>query len=145
MQKIMRRSWIFAGAFLAFARVSPASVLLDDFNRPDGGVGANWTVQTGSFAIQSNQLVTTTNGSLMTFNGQTSNSATVDVFHVPPTSYDAIVLGFQDLNNNLFIKVQDNGSGSFDAAGFYFGNNGSNNASWSAANFFFLSSSSLSA
>ena len=45
--------------------------------------GANWTVQTGSFAIQSNQLVTTTNGSLMTFNGQTSNSATVDVFHVP--------------------------------------------------------------
>ena len=61
--------------------------------------GANWTVQTGSFAIQSNQLVTTTNGSLMTFNGQTSNSATVDVFHVPPTSYDAIVLGFQDLNN----------------------------------------------
>ena len=33
------------------------SGVLDDFDRGDGGIGANWSGDTGDFSITSNQLV----------------------------------------------------------------------------------------
>jgi hypothetical protein len=78
--------------------------------------------------------VTGTDGALMTYtpgNGQTSASVDILLSGRPDVQYGAIVLGYQDLDHNAFIKLQNNGptSGSvngFTNAAFYYGNNGSN-------------------
>jgi len=64
------------------------------------------------------------NPSLATYNGVTANDAFVDVQDGGSVSYIAIVLGYFDLNNNYFIKVQDQGGSGFNYAAFYYGNNG---------------------
>jgi hypothetical protein len=119
---------------------------LDDFNRADGtNMGSNWTERAGDFSIQSNRASGPAY-SLMTFIGATSNSVTVDAFpNTLDLSYVAIVLGYADLSNNLFLKVQNQGSTDFNYLGFYFGNNGTNNGAWSQSQFLALSSSFASA
>ena len=115
---------------LAFAASAHAGVL-DDFNRPNAPtLGPNWTLQNGAVSILNNQA-TETNGSrsesLATFNGGVGPSASADVTAVGDgTQYIALVLGYTNIDENFFVKVQDNGGGSgFDSYGFYYGNNNS--------------------
>lgn len=122
--------WIRVAFLLAVALTTGgaawAQVLLDNFNRADGAVGTGWTVQAGSITIQGN-TARGTDMSLMTFNGQTGNTISADIYHNGSgTQYGALVLGYAGVSTNLFVKVQDNGSGSnFDSVFFYYGNNGS--------------------
>ncbi len=128
-----------AAGFVSFG--ASATVVLDDFNRADGtNMGPNWTEQAGDFGIDGNRA-SGRNLSLMTYNGSASaTEASVDVFINPNfgVQYGAIVLGYANLSNNLFIKVQSNGGPAFDYAAFYFGNNG-------GGNFFALGSTFTSA
>jgi hypothetical protein len=111
--------------------------ILDDFNRPDSNtLGPNWTEQAGQIGVtgmRAENVGAAPVPSLATFNGQTSNAVQIDVFSGNVLGYAAAVLGFRDLNDNLYIKVQHEptfqGAG-FNAIGFYFGLNGSNNAAW---------------
>ena len=63
---------------------------------------------------------------LATFNGISGDAACADVsINGAATQYVAIVLDYADVNNNLFIKVQDNlSNGTFNRAFFYHGNSG---------------------
>jgi len=67
------------------------------------------------------------------FNGQTAMSVTADVYKINGgvSDYCAIVLGYQDADNNLYIKVQTHdGQSNFHALGFYFGDTGNSNHLW---------------
>ena len=119
-------------AWLGVAQADP--VLLDDFNRADStSMGANWTEQWQDFRIESNQA-RSNDKALMTYVGATSNSISIDVFHNGSTTqvqYCALVLGYQDNNNNLFCKIQDNDvDGGYEFFLFTFGNNGQNAGAW---------------
>ncbi len=99
--------------------------VLDDFNRPDGPLGSNWIVQTGSFGIVSN----TARGSgeaLATFVGGTGTALEADVAAngTTGTDYVALVLDYASVSSNLFLKVQANSGGPFNTAACYVGNNG---------------------
>lgn len=111
------------GLLVAGMLSGSAFAATDDFNRT--ALGTNWTVQSGSFSLDG----ATAGGSglgLATYEpGSGSNSASLDVAFHPGTEYAALVLGYQDLGHNAFIKVQtQNGPGTVDHAAFYYGNNG---------------------
>jgi hypothetical protein len=105
--------------------VAAANAQSDDFNRTV--LGPNWTVQTGSFNLDG-ATVGGDSLSLMTFGpgaGQSSASMDVILDGSTFTQYGAIVLGYANLNQCAFIKIQDNGGlNGFDTAAFYYGNNG---------------------
>ena len=116
---------------LSFATIGQAAmVVLDNFNRSDGPLGGNWTVQTGTFNIVNNAVQGGFNA-LATYNGITSNVVEIDVEATSTGGqYEALVIGYAALDNNLFIKVQNNGgSGTavFDRGACYIGNNGTTN------------------
>lgn len=126
----MRRpSQILVAALLAVtATVAHAqvTVLLDDFNRADSTIlGTDWTEHAGDIQILSNR-VSGTDLSLMTFNNQAATAISADVFmNGSSLQYGALVVGFADITNNLFVKVQNNSSSTgFDTVFFYYGNNG---------------------
>ena len=104
--------------------------VIDDFNRPNApDLGLNWTIQYANAEIvdgMARALEGAPNAALATFNGVTANNAFVDVYHIgSDTTYLALVLGYEDVSNNYFIKIQDNGgAGAFNYAAFYYGNNG---------------------
>lgn len=107
-----------------------AAVVSDNFNRPDSpDPGPNWSPQAGSWEIISGRA-RGTDSSLMTFIGGSFNEPLlrVDAFSAQQAegpSYVAMVSLFGDLNNNIFIKIQDNDQdGLFDRVYFYYGNNG---------------------
>lgn len=113
---------ILAAAGTAFA----ATTVLDDFNRADGGLGSNWTVQAGTFAIAGNVAVGSSLG-LATYNGANSSAVEVDVALIngASTQYAGVVLDYASPSNNIFVKVQNNNSVSqFDRMFCYLGNNG---------------------
>ena len=115
--------FILAAAGTAFA----ATTVLDDFNRADGGLGPNWTVQDGAFAIAGNVAVGSSGG-LAIYNGVSSRVVEVDVALVNGASvqYAGVVLDYASLVSNIFVKVQNNDSPSqFDRMFCYLGNNGS--------------------
>jgi hypothetical protein len=119
---------LVAGASVAQA----STIVLDDFNRPDSGtLGSNWTQRAGACAIAGNQADCSLAG-LATYNGGSGSEVSADVFSSGTLAdYVALVLGYADLNNNLFIKLQNqDGVAGFDSIGFYFGNNGFGNPSW---------------
>jgi hypothetical protein len=103
----------------------------DTFDRPDSGdLGGDWTVQTGAWRIETNQARSSTNLTmdLALFNTASSNGTiSADIFYTgnPRITYCALVAGFSNVANNVFVKLQDDtGSGSFNAVYFYYGNNG---------------------
>ena len=101
--------------------------VIDDFNRPDGPLGADWTVQAVSLSIVS-EAATGTNMALATHNSATGDRVEIDVMVNPivATQYAAAVLNFGGGVTNIFIKVQNNGGGTvFDWGGCYTGNNNS--------------------
>ena len=102
-------------------------LLHDDFNRPNGPLGPNWTDQASSFAIFSQAA---RGGPGPTLALATHNTATGDVIEIDiahgggGVQYAAAVLNYGGGISNIFIKVQDNGNGvQFDTAGCYRGNN----------------------
>jgi hypothetical protein len=117
--------------------------ILDNFDRADGPLGSNWTVQNGTVSIVNNEAVGS-DFALATYNGVTSNALEADVrANGTNLQYVGLVLGYADLNNNLFMKVQEqNASGKFEFAAFYYGNNG---GSWDSPGFFTLDSPFTSA
>jgi len=138
-QKKWRRVFkvLWTGVLLLYSPAFCGTIVLDDFNRSDSSdMGPNWIEQAGDFQIVSGRA----SGSafaLMTFVGATSNRVSVDAFPSGTLSYVAIVLGYADLDNSLFIKVQNQGDTRFNYAGFYHGNN----VSSGLGSFFSLSSS----
>jgi hypothetical protein len=119
---------------LAPTRADASVIVLDDFNRADSPtLGADWTQQAGTCSILSNQA-NCTSSSLATFDGGTGLVVGADVFAIGTgaVDYAALLLGYADNSNNLFIKVQDqDGVLGFESIGFYFGHNGTNNSAWS--------------
>ena len=104
------------------------SVVRDNFDRGNSAtLGSNWTLQAPSMGIEG-QRATNPNATfgLATFNGISGDAACADVsINGAATQYVAIVLDYADVNNNLFIKVQDNlSNGTFNRAFFYHGNSG---------------------
>ncbi|MBP8910034.1 MAG: hypothetical protein KBI32_00845 [Phycisphaerae bacterium] len=117
---------LFCVAGLSYSSASAAMTVLDDFDRPDGSLGPNWTIQNGYFNVVSN---TARGGdrALATYNGVTSWALEADVAaNGTALQYTGLVLGYADLNNCLFMKVQQQSpySGQFTHAAFYKGNNG---------------------
>ena len=99
-----------------------ALTLLDDFN--DGNL-AGWTALNGSLAETGGQFSGSSN-SLATMDGQTGSSVGADVVASGghSTSYLALVLNYNSLADNLFVKLQDtNSSGLFDTMVLYHGHN----------------------
>ena len=122
------------GGLLMLVSASSASAAIncsnvrDTFNRSNSAtLGSSWTQQVPTTSIEG-QRATNPNATfgLATFNGGTGNAACADVAeNGAATQYVAIVLDFGGPNDNLFIKVQDNGgTGAFNRIFFYQGNSG---------------------
>lgn len=116
---------LFCVAGLSYSSASAAMTVLDDFDRPDGSLGPNWTIQNGYFNVVSN---TARGGdrALATYNGVTSWALEADVAaNGTALQYTGLVLGYADLDNCLLMKVQQQSpySGQFTHAAFYKGNN----------------------
>jgi hypothetical protein len=135
-----RLAWVVAALALLLGGVGRVQAdILDDFNRPDSNtLGPNWTERAGQIGVtgmRAENVGAAQSPTLATFNGQTSNAVQIDVFAGNGLSYTAAVLGFRDLDDNLYIKVQHQAAAGFDTIGFYFGLNGQNNNAWSGASF----------
>lgn len=124
---------VIAAAFSLVAASVPVSAqTLDFFNRPDStNLGANWTDGIGSWSIVGGKATNTPNSrsryNLTVYNATNATSAQVDIFKAATNTLDyaGVVLGYKDLDNNIFIKVQNNNLGlNFDSIIGYFGNNG---------------------
>jgi hypothetical protein len=105
----------------------------DDFDRANSGdLGAGWTLQSGSIGISGNRAQGITNLSMSVINGVNDNYATSTMSAKVDNggaglAYVALVAGFSDTSNNVFVKLQDNNSDSLmDRVFFYYGNNGGN-------------------
>lgn len=100
-------------------------VILDDFNRPDGPIGGNWSVHAGEFRVVNNAAQ---GGPIAfaTYNGIESDIVEADIAVTGAAlQYVGLILGYADIDNTLFIKVQQQeGGGMFDHAACYTGNNG---------------------
>ena len=116
----------------------------DDFNRASGtNMGPNWTEVQGDFGITANTgYAISTSNQYMIENNAVAGFAGSDmqVDFLPKVSgsnliYVALISGYADLGNNVFIKVQDNNSdGLYDRVFFYGGINGS---PWNIGSYFF--------
>lgn len=118
---------IVAAAIAALLCTTAAqAAVTDDFNRADAlTLGGNYTVQNGNFRISGNKAITTNFVSLATYDGSTSDYASLDVSlrGADAGSYVALSFGYGS-SDSYFIKVQDNdGDGFFDRFGFDTGNN----------------------
>jgi hypothetical protein len=126
----------FGGSDVAIDNFGLATA--DNFNRTDSmGLGLNWDIRAGGFEVAGRGASPASDG-LATFSGSFGDEVAFDVFHsgAATTVYAAAVLGYASLTNNVFIKVQSNGSATqFNRLYFYFGNNGSNNVAWSETDY----------
>lgn len=100
--------------------------LIDDFNRANGSLGSDWTVQAASMEIF-NQAARGGTFGLATHNTATGDTVDFDVIHsgASVTQYGAAILNYGGGSTNLFIKIQDNGGvGGFNRLFCYTGNSG---------------------
>lgn len=108
----------------------------DDFNRPDGPLGTDYTTFHGSVEIIGNEAGSIADGSGVTlvnsgvFAGaynQTMVQGDVRVIDQSTTlTYIALILGGDGLlgvDHGIYVKVQRQGSGMFDFIGIYTGDN----------------------
>jgi hypothetical protein len=112
-----------AGVVSLSATSAMAAAGSDAFNRPK--LGSKWVATSGSLAIKNHRLAGKTL-SLGYFTGSVSDTAASAVIFLGGTDleYGAIALGDIAGGNNAFVKIQaQDGTGSFDSAGFYTGNN----------------------
>jgi hypothetical protein len=144
----------FALAMIVVSASALSQTFFDDFNRPDGPLGANYTTLSGTQSITSN-AVTGANGAGLTlvnasaFTGaydQTIVSGDVRLLDTTSTlSYIALSLGSNGTtlaSNGIYVKLQRQVAGGFSHIGFYTGA-GSNTAAITTAggNFQALTSS----
>lgn len=118
------RSFLIAAVLAVVALASPALAApgADSFDRPDGPLGGSWTVQTGTFAISDGRAAGASSG-LATLDGASADVVQADIAYVGPgVQYAGLVLDYLDVANNIFVKVQ--GQGTFTDIGCYYGNNG---------------------
>ncbi len=107
---------------------SRATSAFDDFNRADNpSMGADWTEQNGDIEILGNRGHGLATFSLMSHNGVNDayDTSTMSVkFDMAGTlAYVALVAGYADISNNVFVKIQDNNfDGLYDRVFFYYGN-----------------------
>jgi hypothetical protein len=100
---------------------------LDNFNRSNSTtLGSAWTERSPGIGIQNDRATNpkfTT--ALATYKGAKSDSACLAVrANGDKIQYAGIVLGYNNLANNIFVKVQDNAeNGKFDTAYAYRGDN----------------------
>ncbi len=102
---------------LVAAPVLASAGVFDDFNRPDGALGPNWTDRSNAMEISNMkaQAASTWAWSAATYNGGTGTILEGDVqYHGDEATFIGFLLNYQDNDNNLLIKVQDN----FDTGGF---------------------------
>lgn len=99
--------------------------LVDDFNRPDGPLGPDWTVQLPSMSIVG-EAATGTNNALATHNSATGDLVEADVAITPVTDlqYTALTLNYGGGVSSIFVKVQNTAGGvEFDRLYCYVGTN----------------------
>lgn len=113
----------------------------DDFNRANSGdLGSGWTNWAGAIGIDANRASSLANLSLSTLNGvddayDTSSMSAYVESAGTGLFYVAMVAGFADSSNNVFVKVQDNDFDSLmDRVFFYYGNNG---GSWGSTTYYY--------
>ncbi|MCU0302507.1 MAG: hypothetical protein MUC56_00390 [Thermoanaerobaculales bacterium] len=100
--------------------------LIDDFNRANGPLGPDWTVQANTFQIVSQAAVGGPGLALATHNTATGDTVEMDIAvdGTNNASYAAAVLNYGAGVTNLFIKIQNNGGTQYNYLGCYTGNNG---------------------
>ena len=121
-------------AIIALAAIGSAQVFSDDFNRADGGLGANYTAVSGSLLINGNAVVgaASANGLTLVNSGVISGSylnsmvqADLSVRDQSSTlTYSAIAFGHDGsttVNHGIFVKLQRQTAGGFANIGFYTG------------------------
>lgn len=113
----------------ASAGAPVAVAAADDFERADGPLGPDWTVQAGDFGISGGAAVGANFG-LATHNTASGDATVaVDVAYdvdAGGVQYAGVVLDYLDPASNIFVKIQDNHqSGVFQTIFCYVGNNGS--------------------
>jgi hypothetical protein len=133
----MRKLVLIAALVAVAVAVAPGvasafscGVSLDKFNRADSAdLGPNWAQQANAIGISGNAATNAAaNPALATFSPRGGSEACLDVSTGGTgLRYAGLVLRYGDIDNSIFIKVQNNaGSDStFDTAFFYRGNNGS--------------------
>jgi len=97
--------------------------VIDNFDRPDGPLGSDWTIVTPDLSIVSGAATGTSLG-LATHISASGDRVEIDVQVSPVTvtQYAAVVLNWGGGGTNLFLKVQNNGGGTeFDNAACYLG------------------------
>jgi len=133
MRRFVFIAALAVAAFAAAPGVASAfscGVLLDNFNRADSAdLGTNWVEQANAIGIAGNAATNATaNSALATFIPRGGSEACLDVSTGGTgTRFAGIVLRYGDIDNSIFIKVQNNAGAdsTFDTAFFYRGNNGS--------------------
>jgi len=128
-------------AMMATAAVGLSQSFFDDFNRADGGLGANYTTVTGGMQVLGNEATGTANGNGLTLvnAGMFSAAYTVhkvqaDIRLMDTTStltYSALALahnGVAAINNGIFVKLQRQVAGGFSHIGIYTGAGSSSSA-----------------
>ncbi len=127
MKKIAALCGFWLACSIGTANAVP--ILVDDFN---DGVTSGWTAQNGS-VTEAGGVLSGSAFSLVTLDGQSSNTIAVDAISGGSVNYVALVLNYASLSDNLFVKIQDNDfNGLFDTVFFYRGNNGANALTGSA-------------
>lgn len=100
---------------------------LTTFTTQDGPLGSNWYVESGIFEVyQQKAFGIGPFPNLATYNSLGANQIEADVSIRPGggAQYSGLVLNYHRVEQNLFLKVQDNdGDGSFDSGACYIGNN----------------------
>lgn len=101
-----------------------AMAAADAFNRPN--LGSTWVATTGTLSISNHQLVGDT-GALGYLTPASNDKAASAVVFLTGTGlqYGAVAVGDIAGGNNAFVKLQEqDGTGMFEYAAFYTGNNG---------------------
>lgn len=119
---------------MALAAVGLSQSFFDDFNRADGGLGANYTAVTGAMQILGNEATGTANGNGLTLVNAGLFSAAYSVHRVQADvrvtdqsstlAYVALALGHNGVaavNNGIFVKLQRQVAGGFSHIGIYTG------------------------
>lgn len=127
-------------AMLATAAVGMSQSFFDDFNRADGGLGANYTTVTGGMQVLGNEATGTGTGNGLTMVNAGMFSAAYTLHRVQADirlmdtsatlTYSALALGHNGLtavNNGIFVKLQRQVAGGFSHIGIYTGS-GTNGA-----------------
>lgn len=111
--------------WLGITGADPGRALIDDFNRADGPLGSDWTVQADTLQIISQQAHGGSARGTATHNTATGDVVDMDVATDGTANgqYAAAILNYGGGVSNILVKVQNNNAGltQFDYAACYTG------------------------